>query len=280
MHRSSDADLQRSVGSGRIVLKGSERGNQIVDVFQHAPVRVLFPRVGSGGFHEAVLINTAGGVAGGDRLDIEVAALAHAAITVTSQAAERIYGALDQPARVSTTLTACATARLAWCPQETIVFDRARVRRETRIAVSTGAELLALEWIVLGRAAHGEAVAGGSVVDSWRVEQNGRLVWADTLRITDDVFPHIRRRALLADFTAFATLVYVGSDLKERLECLRDGAVSLGCRSAATIVGGLIVVRVAAADASTLRTGLRNILDRFDRAFGPGPFHVPKMWSC
>jgi len=262
------------------VLKGSEQGNQIVDVFQSAPVRVLFPRVGNAGLHEAVLINTAGGVAGGDRLDTDVTALAHAAITLTSQAAERIYGALDQPARMSTTLTACATARLAWCPQETIAFDRARVRRETRIAVSTGAELLALEWIVLGRVAHGETVAMGSVVDSWRVEQDGRLVWADTLRITDEVFPHIRRRALLADFTALATLVYVGSDLKRRLECLRDVAASVGCHSAATMVGGLIVVRVAAAEASILRTGLRNILDRFDRAFGPGPFRVPKMWSC
>src|SRR5215510_319261 len=263
MRRSSDGDLQRSVGSCRIVLKGSEQGNQIVDVFQRAPVRVMFPQVGDGRFHEAVLINTAGGVAGGDRLDTDVTALADATITLTSQAAERIYGALDQPARLSTTLTACATAKLAWCPQETIVFDRARMRRETRIALSAGAELLALEWIVLGRAAHGESVAGGSVVDSWKVEQNGRLVWADTLRITNDVFPHLRRRALLADFTAVATLVYVGADAKTRLECLRDWAASLGCHSAATMVGGLIVMRFAAAEASALRMGLRAILDQF-----------------
>ena len=147
----------------------------------------MFPQLGTAGFQEAVLINTGGGVAGGDRLDTEVTALADATITLTSQAAERIYGALDQPAQISTTLTAGATAKLAWCPQETIVFDRARVRRETRIAVSSAAELLALEWIVLGRAAHGERVVRGSVVDSWRVEQNGRLVWADTLRITDSV---------------------------------------------------------------------------------------------
>jgi len=219
-------------------------------------------------------------VAGGDRLDTDVTALADAAITLTSQAAERIYGALDQPARVSTLLTASAAAKLAWCPQETIVFDRARVRRETRIAVSAGAELLALEWIVLGRAAHGETVTSGSVVDRWRVEQDGRLVWADTLRITDDVFPHLRRSALLAECTGLATLVYVGRDLKKRLECLRDWAAALGCRSAATVVGGVIVVRVAAAEGSALRTGLRAILDQFDRAFGPGPFRVPKMWSC
>jgi urease accessory protein len=243
----------------------------------------MFPQMGNAGdagYREAVLINTAGGVAGGDRLHTDVTALADATITLTSQAAERIYCALDRPARMSTTLTAYAAAKLAWCPQETIVFDRARLRRDTRIALSAGAEVLALEWIVLGRAAHGEGLAGGSVVDSWRVEQNGRLVWADTLRISDDVFPHLRRSALLADHTAVAMLVYVGPDLKKRLECLRDWAESLGCRAAATVVGGLIVVRLAAAEASALRTGLRNMLDQFDRAFGPGPFRVPKMWSC
>jgi urease accessory protein len=240
----------------------------------------MFPRVGNAAFSEAVLVNTAGGVAGGDRLDTDVTALAGATITLTSQAAERIYGALDQPARLSTTLRACAAAKLAWCPQETIVIHRARVRRETRIAVSSAAELLALEWIVLGRAAHGEAVTGGLVVDSWRVEQNGKLIWADALRITDDGFPHVRRRALLADFTAVATLVYVGPGLDKRLACLREWTASLACHAAATVVGGLIVVRFAAAEASTLRTGLRSVLDRFDRAFGPGPFRVPKMWSC
>ena len=278
--RASDKDLQRSMGSCRIVLKGSERGNQIVDVFQRSPVRVMFPRVGSAGFEEAVLVNTAGGVAGGDRLDTAVTALAHACITVTSQAAEKIYRALDEPAHISTTLTVGKSARLAWCPQETILFNRARVRRETQIALSSGAELLALDWLVLGRAAHGEAVAGGHVADNWRVERDGRLVWADTLRITDDVFPHLRRKALLADRTAIATLVYFGPDVEKRLECLRDWTASLECHVAATVVGGLIVVRFAATLPSTLRLALRTVLQEFDRAFGPGPFRVPKMWSC
>src|SRR5262245_19120217 len=140
--RSSDADLQRSIGSCRIVLKGLEQKNQIVDVFQRAPVRGMFRRWGAGGFEGPGLINRAGGVAGGDRLDTDVTALAGATITLTSQTAERIYCALDQPARISTTLTAHAAAKLAWCPQETIVFNGARVRRETRLALDAGAELL------------------------------------------------------------------------------------------------------------------------------------------
>jgi urease accessory protein len=229
---------------------------------------------------EAVLINTSGGIAGGDRLDTAVTALADAHITLTSQAAERIYRALDQPSRISTTLVVANSAKLSWCPQETIVFDRARMKRQTHISVSSGAELLALEWIVLGRAAHGETVVSGEVIDSWRVEKDGRLVWADCLRITGDVFPHVGRNALLADCSAVATLVYFGTDLEKRLECLRDWAASLTCHAAATMVGGLIVVRFAAPAASTLRAGLCSVLQQFDHAFGPGPFRVPKMWSC
>jgi urease accessory protein len=240
----------------------------------------LFPQAGPAGIEEAVLINTSGGIAGGDRLDTAVTALADTHITLTSQAAERIYRALDLPSRISTTLVVANSAKLSWCPQETIVFDRARMKRQTHIALSSGAELLALEWIVLGRAAHGETVVSGEVIDSWRVEKDGRLVWADCLRITDDVFPHVGRNALLADCSAVATLVYFGTDLEKRLECLRDWAASLTCHAAATMVSGLIVVRFAAPAASTLRAGLCSVLQQFDHAFGPGPFRVPKMWSC
>jgi len=276
----SDTDLQRSIGACRIVLKGSEHGNQIVDVCQRSPIRVLFPAVGPAGIEEAVLINTSGGIAGGDRLDTAVTALADAHITVTSQAAERIYRALDEPSRISTTLIVANSAKLSWCPQETIVFDRARMKRQTHISVASGAELLALESIVLGRAAHGETVASGEVIDTWRVERDGRLVWADCLRITNDMFPHTRRNALLADCSAVATLVYCGTDLETRRECLRDWCASLPCYAAVTIVSGLIVVRFAATAASTLRAGLCSVLQEFDHAFGPGPFRVPKMWSC
>ncbi|HEY1302042.1 MAG TPA: urease accessory protein UreD [Vicinamibacterales bacterium] len=240
----------------------------------------MFPQMGQTRFNEAVLINTAGGVAGGDRLATDVTAHDGACMTVTSQTAERIYRALDEPARISTVLTVCRSAKLAWCPQETIVFDRARVRRQTHIAVSSGAEVLALEWMVLGRAARGERVASGELVDSWRVEKDGRLVWADSLRITDDLFPHIHRSALLADCTAVATLVFCGTDLEQRLQCLRDSIVSLTCHAAATRVGGVIIARLAATAPSTLRAGLRTVLEQFDHAWRPGPFGVPKMWSC
>jgi len=276
----SDTDLQRAAGSGRVVLSGSDNGTRIVDVFQQSPIRIMFPTSGGTAVEEAVLINTAGGIAGGDRLECGVTALANASIAVTSQAAEKVYRALSEPARISTKLKACGPAKLAWLPQETIVFNMARVRRETEIDLSSGSELLALEWLVLGRAAHGEEMVGGHITDSWRVKKDGRLIWADSFRASDKIFPHLHRKALLSNYKAIGTLIYFGPCLDRRLEFLRDIAPSLKCYCAATSVGGLIIVRFAAKVASDLKLALRSFLQRFSRELGPGPFRVPKMWSC
>src|SRR5258708_25928018 len=178
--RPLDRDLQRADGCGRIVLSASENGTRIEDVFERSPIRIMFPRAGHRVVEEAVLINTAGGIAGGDRLECSVAALPGASIAVTSQAAEKVYRALYEPARVVTRLKAQGSAKLAWLLQETIVFNRARLHRMTEIELVSGAELLALEWLVLGRAAHGGGVVGGDIAHGWRVKNDRRLIWADS----------------------------------------------------------------------------------------------------
>ena len=276
----ADKDLQRAEGTGRMILSGSEKGTQIVDVFQRSPIRIMFPRACGDAIEEAVLINTAGGIAGGDRLKYGVTALPHASITVTSQAAEKVYRALSEPAHITTKLKALGAAKLAWLPQETIVFNSARLSRVTEIELSSDAELLALEWLVLGRAAHGEEMVGGHITDSWRVKKDSRLIWADTFRVTDETFPHLKKKVLLSNYKAVGTLIYFGPCLDRRLEFLRDIAPSLGCHCAATSVGELIIVRFATKVSSDLRHALRSFLRQFNQELGPGPFRVPKMWSC
>ena len=278
--RPSDRDLQRAAGRGRIVLSGFESGNRIEDIFEQSPIRIMFPRTSARAMEEAVLINTAGGVAGGDRLDCSVTALPGASIAVTSQAAEKVYRALCEPARLSTRLKTQESARLAWLPQETIAFNWARLHRTTEIDLFSGAELLALEWLVLGRAAHGEVVVGGNIIDSWRVKRDGRLIWADSFRITDEIFPHLKTKALLSNCNAIATLVYFGPHVDKRLDFLREIIPFLGCNCAATLVSGLIVVRFAAKESSDLKLALRSFIQQFGSELGSGPFRVPKMWSC
>lgn len=280
LDNSSDKDLQRAEGSCRIVLGSSNRGTRVMDVYQRSPIRVLFPRTAGTQVQEAVLVNTSGGIAGGDRLESSVTAMDNASIAVTTQAAEKVYRAINESAHITTTLRACDAAKLAWLPQETIVFNGARVCRRTQIEVSSGSELLALEWLVLGRAAHGEKISAGNIMDSWRVRKDGRLVWADSFRATDDVFPHLSRKALLSDCTAIATLLYFGPDLEERLQFIRDVASWLECQCAATLVGGLMVVRFAAKVSCDLRAALRNLLQQLGNQLAPGPFRVPRLWSC
>jgi len=276
----SDADLQRAEGCCRIVLGGPETKTRLAELFQRSPIRVFFPRSGCDAMGEAVLVNTAGGVAGGDKLQFEVIALAGASAAVTTQAAEKVYRALREPARVVTRLRACQAAKLAWLPQETIIFNQARLVRETEIDLSSGSEVLALEWLVLGRAAHGEQLTGGQIKDSWRVKKDGRLIWADSFRASEEGIPHLYRRALLSSCRALGTLVYFGPDASLRAEFMRDTAASLRCHCGVTLVGGLIVARFAAEMFSDLRQALRSYLQSFGRVLGGGPFRVPKMWQC
>jgi urease accessory protein len=275
-----DNDLQRSEGFARLILAGSAQGTRIVDMFQRSPIRIMFPGIRGAPVEEAVVVNTAGGIAGGDRLEFAVTALADASFTITSQAAERVYRALNEPALIETRLKICKTAKLAWLPQETIVFNGGRIRRNTQIEISAGAELLALEWLVLGRAAHGEEIVGGEIADGWQVRLDGRLIWADRFRATDDVFSRLRSRALLADFKAIGTLIYFGPDPTAQVQFLRDLAPQLQCHCFTTVVSGLVIARLAARDAAELKAGLREILLQFERTREQGPFRLPKMWSC
>ena len=277
---SSDKNLQRARGACRITLGNSEKSTRIMDLYQKSPMRVLFPRTSGATVEEAVLVNTSGGVAGGDQLQTNVTAMEGASIVITTQAAEKVYRALKESAQILTTLKASDSARLAWLPQETIVFNRARLSRATHIEITSGAELLALEWLVLGRAAYGEKLAAATITDCWRVVKDGRLVWAENFRITDDVLPHLGRQALLSDCTAVATLVYSGTASGARLELLRDLASSLECHSGATLVGGLMVARFAARTSYDLRTSVRSVLQQCAKGFARGPFQVPRMWSC
>lgn len=275
---SSDKYLQRAKGGCRIVVGGSVKGTRVLDLYQKSPIRVLFPKTGEDRSQEAVLVNTSGGVAGGDRLQLSVTALPASSIAVTTQAAEKIYRALDECAHITTTLKVKNAARLAWLPQETIVFNHARLRRLTEIDISPESELLALECLVLGRTACGEELSAGAITDTWHVRKNRRLHWADTFRLTDDVFPHLSRKALLWDSRALATLLYFGPNREERLQAIRAQSASFDCLCGATVVGGLVIARLAARSSFELKAALRDLLQELGRE--SEPFRVPKMWSC
>jgi urease accessory protein len=242
--RLRDADLQRVDGAARVAF-----APELCDLYQRSPCRVFLPRIDGRAGQEIVFANIAGGIAGGDRLAVEVSVAGAAQVTATTQAAEKIYRAIDAPARIATRIAASDGGTVEWLPQETIVFDGARFKRRTTISVDGASSVLALEFLVLGRAAHGENVSACEVSDAWRIYRDGKLVWADMLRLTGPM----PRPALLGGNRALVTVVRLG-----------PGDAIPG----ATTVNGVTVWRLAAPEAAGLRKTLADALT------------LPKAWSC
>ncbi len=182
---SDPVPLQRAVGDLRVVVKRYEDRTVLDDLRQAGCLKARFPRRVVAGWMDVVTLNTGGGVAAGDRLDISVSAAAGCQVTVSAQAAERFYRALDRdaPSRVRTALTVAAGAALEWLPQETILFDRCALDRRLEIDMAADARFLGVETLVFGRAAMGETVRQASLRDLIRVRRGGALLLHDAIRL-------------------------------------------------------------------------------------------------
>jgi urease accessory protein len=223
----------------------------------------------------AVIINTAGGVAEGDRLDQQVAWGEDTAATVTTQAAEKIYRALSVGSAISTRLTVANGAAAEWLPQETILFDAAHLRRDARIVLEGDVTFLGLEAVVLGRTAMGETVRSGALRDRLRIWRHGRLIYADALTLDGDVAALMRRSAVGGGAKAMAVIVHASSAASTLLGPVRDALASAAGLAAASTWNGLLAVRLLAPDGETLRHDITLALAAL-RNGRP----LPRVWRC
>ena len=175
----------RDASALQVSFAGAGSRTHIDQHYSHGSLRLRQPR--ARGACEAVLLNTGGGIAGGDRLALDFSLGPGAHVQITSQAAEKIYRAEHAPATIATRIALAAGARLDWLPQETILFNAARLSRTLDVEIDPGATLTLLEIIVLGRVAHGEQVTTGSLRDRWRIRRGGRLVLAEDVRLDGEI---------------------------------------------------------------------------------------------
>jgi urease accessory protein len=233
-------------------------------------LRVRFPSPDRDGL-SAVFVNTAGGVAGGDRFDIEIATSEGARLTVTTAAAEKIYRSHGPDARLDIRLRAQAGSHLAWLPQETILFDRARVSRSFEIDLAETASLLLCEIVVFGRAAMHEVMREGSFVDRWRMRRGGRLVFAETVRLEGDIGARLARTAVADGGVAIGTALIAPGD-EALVERIREAAESFGSDVGVSAWNGFAMARFCAQDAARLRADMVRVLHQVD------PSALPRIW--
>ncbi|MGQ9370103.1 urease accessory protein UreD [Azospirillum sp. A39] len=251
---------------------------RLAHLYHHDPLRLLFPTPAAGDPPTAVVVTTSGGLVGGDRLEITARAGEATAALVTAQAAEKVYRSTGADVRMDVALEVGDGGWLEWLPQETILFDGARLRRTTTVAVAGGGRLLAGELLVFGRLARGERFRRGLARDAWEVRRCGRLVWADALHLDGDVAALLDHPAGFAGAAAFGTVVYVGADAADRLEAARALLADAAPRTGATVLGDVLVVRFIGADARRLREDFGRFWAAFRAAAGGLPARLPRLW--
>jgi urease accessory protein len=261
----------RSVGRVALAVAAESGETRRRKVHEAGCLRVRFPSAANKDVLEAVIVNTAGGMAGGDRFDIDMTVEAGARLIVTTAAAEKVYRSLGPDTLVSVNLDVGPGSALAWLPQETILFDRVRLRRTIDIDLARDAGFILAEAIVFGRSAMGETVVQGHLFDRWRVRVGGALVFAETLLLDGAIAQYLARRPVACESVAIASVIKVPGD-ETGAAAVRDIAKDFAGEVGVSAWNGLLVARLVAPDGAALHRDLVGVLT----ALNATP--LPRLW--
>lgn len=259
---------QRSTGAAHVVM--GPRG--LIDLAQSGSAKAMLPRL-TAGMPEIVFLNTSGGLASGDRLAFSVTLRDRCRAVATTQTAERAYRADGAAADATVHLRVGQNGWLDWLPQDTILFEGARLNRDTQVDLDPGAGCLMLDMIVLGRLAMGERPARLHLRDRRVVRQAGRIVHHDAMALDDRTLARRDGPALLGDARAMATLAMIAPQAPDMLSAARAVLDEPGVTGAASAPPGRLVIRLLARDDWPLRRQINRLL----RVLRKDP--LPRIWQ-
>jgi urease accessory protein len=190
---------------------------------------------------------------------------------VTTAAAEKVYRAQGPAAQLNIALKAAAGSHLTWLPQETILFDRARMSRRIDIDLAEDASLLLCEIIVFGRAAMGERLLRGEFIDRWRMRRGGRLVFAENIKLDGDIGEKLAMSAIAKGGVAVGTALIAPGD-QALVDRIGELAGSFGGEVGLSAWNGFATARFCAQDAARLRADMMAVLGRATGAV------LPRLW--
>ena len=258
-----DERLQRSGVS--VAYEAAGARTFAARVAEHGSLRLRHPRA-TGCL--AVLINTGGGIVAGDRLSVDVTVGPRASVTVTTAAAEKVYRSDGPPSVVETSLALAAQSRAVWVPQDTILFDKARLTRRFEIDVAESATFVAAELVIFGRITHGERSISGSFRDSWRLRRGGRLVYADETAVEGEIGARLDRNIVARGARAMAVIVLASPDtpkvFEQILATVSKASDTLGVEGGASHRDGIVLARFVGPSPEDLRATLTAALAALD----------------
>ena len=269
-------------GAAEIGFARRDGVTRLAHLYQADPLRVLFPIPEAGDPIEAAIVTTSGGLVGGDRIDVAIRVDRAARAHVTASAAEKIYRSTGATTVVRQSLAVADGAALEFLPPETILFEGARLQRETAVEIGNGGAFLGGDIMVFGRRARGEHFTKGLLRTVWEVRQQGRLVWGDALHLDGDIAGVVDNPACFGGAAGFATLMLApaGNDPQKFVDGARgvQAAAPEGVRAGVTAVAGLVVARWLAADAALLRRAFADLACHLRCEAMGLPCRLPRIW--
>ena len=264
-----------SDGSAELSFALKDGETRLKHLYQSDPCRVLFPSKRAKTPKEAVIVTTSGGIVGGDRLTFDIKSDKSTTATVITQAAEKIYRSAGEDSVIDISILVQDGALLEWMPQETIMFEGARLRRATNINVFGSGRFIAGEIVIFGRRARNEKFTTGLLHETWLVREDGSLTWADSLHLDGDIGEVISDCHAFGNAAALATVVYGGPDARKRLgfakKIVQSGAV--------TCIGNFLIARFVNTDAARLRVSVAQYWIKLRSEFDGLPEVLPRVWE-
>ena len=262
--------MQRAVGEVDLIMASGH----LRRCFQSGSAKLFLPKTYSPS-SEAVLINTAGGLAEGDAFTFRIQASDQTDLTVTTQAAERVYGAIGSgAARLSIDVTITDGASLYWLPQETIVFNSGRLARSLMVHMDQSSSFLASEITVFGRKAMNETVRNGFFNDQWRIYSQNKLIHAEAIWLEGSIAEKLADRAAAADMNCVATILWVAEGVEQHAKSARAYFDTMPeVHAAVSCWDGKLVIRCIADEAKEIKAALSGCLHLLRG------FDVPRVWN-
>ncbi|MDD2738675.1 MAG: urease accessory protein UreD [Methylomonas lenta] len=215
------ADVDASAWKAELKLGFARRGVKTVLARRehYGPLTVQRPFYPEGGICHVYLLHPPGGVVAGDHLNIDIGVDNAGQALITTPAAGKFYRSSgDSQARQVVNLKVAEQASLEWLPQETIVYEGARLNANMHINLAADSGFIGWEVMALGRPAAGEGFETGEALLNWRITRADRLFYQERLQLDAEAF---KARWGLHDHSACGTL-FACPTTPQHLQAVQD----------------------------------------------------------
>ena len=240
----------------------------------HGPLMVQRPFYPEGDTCHVYILHPPSGIVAGDALTITAKAHGDSSALITTPAAAKFYRSEGRIAKQQVQLSVADNAALEWLPQETIVYEGAKVSSQLQLNLAAAARFIGWEILVLGRPAANEGFSAGSVTLNWQVRRAEKIYYQERLQL--DSLAFAARWGMNAHSSCGALLAYPCDS--QQLQAVQELIGSHPARGV-TLLDELLICRALDDRADVLRGFFEHVWQILRVDIMQKPACAPRIWA-